>query len=1087
MRSRLLFALFVLAALIVPAHASAFCGFYVSGAGGPLVNDATQVVLMRSGLRTVLSMANDYRGPPESFALVIPVPVVLQKENVRTLPRSVLTRLDRLDAPRLVEYWEQDPCPAPDDMQYDNKEGGTGTRARGEEGRMGKASRKPLVKVEAEFSVGEYEIVILSALDAVALDTWLRDNRYAIPKGAGVYLKPYVEAGSKFFVAKVDPRKVSFTWGRATLSPLRFHYDSESFSLPVRLGLLNADGPQDLVIHILAPSFRYEVANYDNLFIPTNLEVTEAARDRFPSFYAALFDRTVAGRPRAVVTEYAWSAASCDPCPVPPLGADDLATLGGDVIPGFAAQGITLTRLHARYTRDTLGEDLVFRAAPPVQGGRESSHGGNSKVATPAESWSTFQARYILRHPWEGPVTCSDPSWGLWGGPPDGAARPPASATRDPRAKRDVPLAEMLAEDDARLGVRAKAPRGRPGAFDRLQRAARSATSGALLAAAAIAAIVMVVLAAHRAGERIARSLFALFLACAVPSAIGLFAVIYRTPRGLRDLLMEVGRPLSSLAAAYALAAGAVLGLRLRDAKRAPLVVALVPAAIGLVVESASFQIGLSAARGPEVDPEMVARILAESQAEAAGATILGLWLSALLLVVAAWPRARAMAVPGRALAAIAAGALVLVTTHLAAGIGWADAVLAIVMIAAAILASRTQEHVPAEAWRSVIAAGLAAFFVALAALVERHRAGLGAAWGTSLTAEQQLTALVDMLRAERVRAILLPVAAIAAAAPIAWGAGRPDRRAIGAALPAIAASVALLLAGVRQRAALDAHLEGSATASRFSGVSGLTLPASVAKIEPNGELVEARLGGPAIVVPAGGALLASVSSAAAPRPYEDALFAELGAPSPDADLAGAPLLAADARLSVEALFRALAPLLAKRQSAYDLLAGPPFVDARAAGRYRALVDAPRARGVRVEITRALEIDAQADPAKLQRSLALGFVIDGETARAVELAGRAGFYEGAAKANDPTLPLGDADAARAARRRFFARHGLPDELVLGCAPDMDLGALARVIATLLPDAGRRLHAVVVTTDRASLERAIAEARASAAMPKGAPN
>src|SRR5579863_8446732 len=87
--------------------ARAFCGFYVSGADARLTNNATQVVLMREGTRTVLSMQNGYQGPPQNFAMVVPVPVVLQKENVKTLAREVFDRVDQLSAPRLVEYWEQ--------------------------------------------------------------------------------------------------------------------------------------------------------------------------------------------------------------------------------------------------------------------------------------------------------------------------------------------------------------------------------------------------------------------------------------------------------------------------------------------------------------------------------------------------------------------------------------------------------------------------------------------------------------------------------------------------------------------------------------------------------------------------------------------------------------------------------------------------------------------------------------------------------------------------------------------------------------------------------------------------------------------
>src|SRR3954471_21208997 len=95
--------------LCAPLAAEAFCGFYVSGAGGKLFNDASMVVLVRDGTRTVLSMQNNYRGPPKDFALVVPVPVVLQKGNVTTLPREAFTRLDELTSPRLVEM-EVNPC-----------------------------------------------------------------------------------------------------------------------------------------------------------------------------------------------------------------------------------------------------------------------------------------------------------------------------------------------------------------------------------------------------------------------------------------------------------------------------------------------------------------------------------------------------------------------------------------------------------------------------------------------------------------------------------------------------------------------------------------------------------------------------------------------------------------------------------------------------------------------------------------------------------------------------------------------------------------------------------------------------------------
>src|SRR5579871_3758818 len=96
------------AILLGSRSARAFCGFYVGGAGVEMLNNATQVVLMRDGERTILTMQNNYQGPPQRFAMVVPVPVVLSKETVKTVPREIFERLDTLDSPRLVEYWEQD-------------------------------------------------------------------------------------------------------------------------------------------------------------------------------------------------------------------------------------------------------------------------------------------------------------------------------------------------------------------------------------------------------------------------------------------------------------------------------------------------------------------------------------------------------------------------------------------------------------------------------------------------------------------------------------------------------------------------------------------------------------------------------------------------------------------------------------------------------------------------------------------------------------------------------------------------------------------------------------------------------------------
>jgi uncharacterized protein (TIGR03382 family) len=405
----------------VPRTAAAFCGFYVADGDTRLYNNATMVVMMRDGTRTVLSMQNNYQGPPSDFAMVVPVPVVLQEDNVKTLPNDVFDRVDKLAAPRLVEYWEQDPCQPPQ-PEYDMAPMAGAAMDMDEEDSAGD-DRDYKVKIEAKFTVGEYDILILSAEDATGLDRWLKKEHYKIPDGAAQLLRPYVAQGMKFFVAKVNVKKVRFEHGMAMLSPLRFHYDAAQFNLPIRLGLMNSNGTQDLLVHILAPGQRYEVANYENVTIPTNLNVKDEARKEFASFYATLFDATQVVHPRSVVTEYSWDAGSCDPCPIPPLSDDDIATLGGDVLGNTSSYGYVLTRLHARYGKDSLGDDLVFRTAPPIVGGREFvvGEGGALERGAREDSTNNFQARYIIRHAWTGPITCDNPQRGIWGGPPGGS------------------------------------------------------------------------------------------------------------------------------------------------------------------------------------------------------------------------------------------------------------------------------------------------------------------------------------------------------------------------------------------------------------------------------------------------------------------------------------------------------------------------------------------------------------------------------------------------------------------------------------------------------------------------------------------
>ena len=177
------------------------------------------------------------------------------------------------------------------------------------------------------------------------------------------------------------------------LSPLRFSYEAAQLKLPVRLGLLNADGQQDLIVYVLHATSRFKAANYPNLFIPTNLEVSEEVRASFPEFYAELFDVTLSKHQgKGVVTEYSWDTGSCDPCPEPPLEPSELASLGADALPAVAdvvasgevppdfASNMTLTRLHVEFGQLVVGWPLRADLPGLVDGLRVDRVADRSRV-----------------------------------------------------------------------------------------------------------------------------------------------------------------------------------------------------------------------------------------------------------------------------------------------------------------------------------------------------------------------------------------------------------------------------------------------------------------------------------------------------------------------------------------------------------------------------------------------------------------------------------------------------------------------------------------------------------------------------------
>jgi hypothetical protein len=199
-------------------------------------------------------------------------------------------------------------------------------------------------------------------------------------------LGSYIRQNMRFFVARVNLKEQS-RLGFTYLRPLQVAYESPKFMLPIRLGMVNADGPQELLLYALTRRGRVETTNYRTVKVPSDVDVPIFVKDDFGGFYRALFSRQVRREGgTAVFLEYAWNTSGCDPCATDPPTRPELRSLGAfwqgsDSSPS----DVFLTRLHVRYDGRHFPEDLVLQETADQ---------------------ATFQGRYVLRHPYGGPISC---------------------------------------------------------------------------------------------------------------------------------------------------------------------------------------------------------------------------------------------------------------------------------------------------------------------------------------------------------------------------------------------------------------------------------------------------------------------------------------------------------------------------------------------------------------------------------------------------------------------------------------------------------------------------------------------------------
>jgi hypothetical protein len=457
--------------LVWSQQAQAFPGIFVGKTPAPRYNHSTQVVVFKKDGVTGVTVMVDYQGPLDKFVWLLPVPADVKLDEVRTLRRDIVDHVDQVSAPRFAEFWEMDPCePGPPEQDWERNLKVEGMGFLGDEmlaqaAASKKVPKELLVVIDPEFRDSLYKLSMIPAGADVAAA--VKKQGYQMSDAAAKEAARYPT--QQFLVVEVDAKQIEISgMDRAILSPIRFT-TRENVNIAATVGRSNIKDKQELLVYVLDPTQRYEVANYPNLFPPTNVLIDFKAKERMGEFYAGLHDVVASKHPGSFLVEYAWTTKGCgQPCATSPLYLAELLGLGADAVEAAVPdkernpepepmtdeekeaykklkpkekkeldaqrkevarrkalmarnEAFVLTRLHYRYGAADLPKDIELRPAGNVEGGVDlpkGPGGGSSIEVTPTEKPSRLQTRFNNLHPSPSEVKCEKRERYRWGKAP---------------------------------------------------------------------------------------------------------------------------------------------------------------------------------------------------------------------------------------------------------------------------------------------------------------------------------------------------------------------------------------------------------------------------------------------------------------------------------------------------------------------------------------------------------------------------------------------------------------------------------------------------------------------------------------------
>ncbi|OGD08770.1 hypothetical protein A2395_02805 [Candidatus Amesbacteria bacterium RIFOXYB1_FULL_47_9] len=202
--------------LILAAAGTVYADGMVIPYPGRIINETGQrAVIWHEGKRETLVISTKFKGDPEEFAWIIPVPSMPQVSAGKDV---LFTALEDLTRPA-----GRDVYPAPLGLGM---------------GSISSDSVNRSVTVWSTAVVDIYDTAVLSATDVKALREWLESNGYEYPATREHLLKSYTDKNWYFVAAKVKAEALGYAGtslreGHAT--PLVISFDSEQPIYPLKI------------------------------------------------------------------------------------------------------------------------------------------------------------------------------------------------------------------------------------------------------------------------------------------------------------------------------------------------------------------------------------------------------------------------------------------------------------------------------------------------------------------------------------------------------------------------------------------------------------------------------------------------------------------------------------------------------------------------------------------------------------------------------------------------------------------------------------------------------------------------------------